>query len=109
MGYHEYKECIEACLACASVCNHCASECLKEDNIAMMADCIQNDMECAAICYTAAQVMSMGGSKAKELCKLCVDVCTKCAEECGKHDNEHCKECADACSKCAEICGKMAA
>jgi hypothetical protein len=75
----------------------------------MMASCIQLDMECATICYAAAQVMSMGGQTAKELSSLCADICEACAEECGKHENSHCKECADACRRCAQECRKMAA
>ncbi len=73
----------------------------------MMAKCIQLDMECATLCYAAAQLMSLGSDKAKELCKLCAEACQKCADECAKHDNEHCKECAEACRKCAEACSKM--
>ena len=60
-GYHQYQTCIEACLRCAAVCNHCASACLREEEVKMMARCIQLDSECAAICYAAAQVMSIGG------------------------------------------------
>src|SRR5690606_2861411 len=82
-----YQSCIDACLACEATCNHCASSCLKEENVNMMAKCIQLDMECAAICYAAAQVMSMGGQKAKELCALCADICDACAEECGQHEH----------------------
>jgi|SRR6478672_9104996 len=100
-GYHTYKSCITACLKCASLCNHCASSCLQEEDVKMMARCIQLDMECAALCYAAAQVMSIGGTKAKDLCRLCAEACKACAEECGKHDDEHCKECADECSKMA--------
>lgn len=75
----------------------------------MMARCIQLDMECAALCYAAAQVMSLGGTKANDLCRLCAEACKACAEECGKHDDEHCKECAEACRGCAEDCSKIAA
>lgn len=107
--YHTYKTCIDACLACAAICNHCASGCLKEDDVKMMAKCIQLDMECAAICYTAAELMSLGSSRAKEICRICADICEACAEECAKHNHEHCKECAEACKKCAEECRKMAA
>ncbi len=32
-----------------------------------MAKCIQLEMECAAVCYVAAQLMSLGSEKAKEL------------------------------------------
>ncbi len=53
-NYHTYKVCIDACLNCAALCNHCANSCLQEENVAMMAKCIQLDMECAAMCYAAA-------------------------------------------------------
>lgn len=109
-GYHEYRECIEACLQCAAVCNHCASSCLQEDDVKMMVRCIQMDMECAALCYAAAQVMSLGGDKARDLCVLCADACQACGEECKKHTHmQHCQECADACLRCAEICRSMSA
>ncbi|MGI8580913.1 MAG: four-helix bundle copper-binding protein [Chitinophagaceae bacterium] len=74
----------------------------------MMARCIQLDMECTAVCYAAAQVMSIGGQTTKELCSICTDICDACADECSKHENSHCKECADACRRCAEECRKMA-
>ena len=110
-GYHTYKTCIEACLKCASICNHCASSCTQEEDVKMMAGCIQLDMECAAICYASAQLMSLGSSKAKELCRLCADICEACGNECGQHasHSKHCQECAEACKACAEECRRMAA
>lgn len=75
----------------------------------MMARCIQLDMECAALCYASAQLMSLGSDRAQELCRLCADACEACGEECGKHDNEHCQECAKTCRQCAEECRRMAA
>lgn len=74
----------------------------------MMARCIQLDMECAAICYAAAQLMSLGSSKAAEVCRLCADICEACGKECGQHKTEHCQECAEACRLCAEACRRMA-
>ena len=74
-----------------------------------MAACIRLDMECAAICYAAAQLMSMGSSRAKQLCAICADICEACGNECAKHETEHCRECAEACKKCAEECRKMSA
>ncbi len=75
----------------------------------MMAKCIQLDMECAAICYAAAQLMSVGSEKAKDICGICADICEACGNECGKHETEHCQECSKACKQCAEECRKMAA
>lgn len=75
----------------------------------MMARCIQLDMECAALCYAAAQLMSFGSSKAKELCGLCADLCEACGNECARHEVTHCQECAEKCKQCAEACRRMAA
>ena len=108
-AYHQYKSCIDACLACAAVCNHCATSCLGEEDVKMMARCIQLDMECAALCYTSAQLMSLGSDHAKTICELCAKACEACAEECGKHQNKHCQECAELCRRCAEECRKMGA
>ncbi len=108
-GYHTYQKCVDACLKCAAICNHCASACLQEDDVKMMATCIQTDMECAAICYATAQLLSLGSDKAKEICRLCAAICKECGDECGKHKSDHCRECAEACKICAEECTKMAA
>jgi hypothetical protein len=107
-NYHQYQACIDACLRCASICNHCASSCTQEEDVKMMARCIQLDMECAAICYAAAQLMSLGSSKAEEFCRICADICEECGNECGKHKTQHCQECAEMCHRCAEECRRMA-
>ena len=80
-----------------------------EEDVKMMAACIRLDMECAAICYATAEVMGLGGKKAKELCLVCADICQQCANECARHKNEHCRECAEICKSCAEECSRMAA
>ena len=109
-GYHQYESCIEACLRCASICNHCAASCTQEEDVKMMAGCIQLDTECAAICYAAAQLMSLGSSKVKKVCRLCAEICETCSVECGKHTHmQHCQGCTEACRRCAEECRKMAA
>ena len=112
MNYHDYESCIQACLDCAAVCNHCASSCLKEENPKMLALCIQLDMECAAACYHAAQQMSLGSSRAKQYGRICAEICTECANECEKHGKmgmEHCNECARACRACIKQCLAVAA
>lgn len=104
MGYHENKKIIEVCMACAALCNHCATSCLEETDTKMMARCIQLDMECAALCSTTAQLLSLGSLHATALAKLCATACEECADECSKHTNTHCQECATACKMCAEAC-----
>ena len=70
MTQQGYEQCIEACLRCATECQQCASFCLREEEDNLMTRCIQLDMECAAICYAAAQLMSLGSEFSQEICKL---------------------------------------
>jgi len=102
---------MQACVACAVACSHCATECLKEEDVKMLSHCIQLDIECAAICRSAVELMSLGSGYSEALCQVCADVCNACAEECEKHAKmgmEHCSECAEACRNCAKACQKMA-
>jgi hypothetical protein len=108
-GYPAYQVCINACLHCAAVSNHCALSCTTEEDIKMMARCIQLDMECSVICYATASLMSLDSEKATAICGICADVCEACANECSLHDNEHCRQCADACTACAAECKNIAA
>lgn len=104
--YNQYKVCIEACLRCAAVCNNCSSMCAKNDKPESMTIPLQLTMETAAICYAAAQLMSLGSDKVKEICKLCAVMCDLCAAECNKFIYEHpyCQASAEACTKCADEC-----
>jgi len=107
MSHEKFQFCIDACIACAITCEHCATECLREDDVKMMVRCIELDRECASVCRSAAELMSMGGSHATRLCSVCADICDACARECEIHDIEHCQECAEECIACAEECRKM--
>lgn len=104
-----YQSCINACMQCAEACDHCAASCLLEENVTMMARCIQLDMECSSICKTAAQLMHLQSSHANAVCQICADICIACAEECEKHGHEHCRRCAGMCRDCAAECMSMAA
>lgn len=105
-----YRSCIEACFLCAAECEHCATECLKEDDIKLMSLCIALDRECAVVCTAAVRLMSMGGPHAAALCQSCAEVCDACAEECERFpEMDHCVRCATICRRCAEECRRMAA
>src|SRR3546814_10011933 len=79
-----YQSCIQACSNCALVCETCAASCLREDDVKMMARCIELDRDCADMCAIAAVLMTRDSAYAKAFCKLCAQVCRACAEECGK-------------------------
>ena len=109
MHNSKFESCIKACLDCATVCDHCFGACLSEQQVQMMARCIQLDRECSEVCRLAAAMMANGSESAGAVCKLCAEVCRKCGEECAKHDAEHCQQCAKTCMNCAEECSRMAA
>ena len=108
MAHQMYQACIEACNACATACDHCASACLHEQDVKAMARCIALDVDCAAVCRLAAGYMARGSECAKDLCRLCAQVCQICGDECAKHPMDHCQACAQACRRCAQECRAMA-
>ena len=106
---NEYRSCIAACSNCVVTCELCASACMREPNVEEMLSCIKLDLECASICRTAVQFMTLESNHANSICQLCADVCIACAEECEKHHNDHCRECAVICRECAAECMSMTA
>jgi hypothetical protein len=109
MVNHQFQECIDACLSCAQACTHCATACLREEQVAHLRKCIQLDIECAAICRAAAELMTLGSDFSAHLCRVCADVCNACAAECEQHAAmDHCRICAEACRLCAATCESMA-
>jgi hypothetical protein len=93
MAHEQFKACIDACNDCALACNYCASACLKEKDVAMMARCIQLDIDCAEICRLAVGYMARGSELAAAVCEVCATICDACAQ---------------ACRRCAEECRRMA-
>ncbi len=86
----------------------CATSCIGEQDVKMMARCIQLCRDRANICLTCAAFMSRDSEFAKQICNTYADICEACVQECGKHtDMDHCQKCAQACRKCADECRRM--
>ena len=111
MSHQTNQAAITALNECATVCNHCFSACLAEQDVTMLAACINLDRDCADICQVVSSFLSRGSEHGKHLLKECIEICEKCAAECEKHahHHEHCKQCAEACRRCAEACKANAA
>ncbi len=107
MDPKQFSACIDACNKCISTCNNCTISCLNEKEVKHLAQCIRLNIECAAFCRVAVEFMSLESTFLKQVCKLCSDICTACAEECEKHSMQHCMVCAEACRKCATACLDM--
>ena len=85
---------LDALNACIAACEHCATACLQEDDVKMMARCISLDRDCADVCALTARLVARGA-----------EVCKACGDECAQHTHmPHCQACAEACRRCEEAC-----
>jgi hypothetical protein len=89
---------------CVHACNACHEGCLNEKMVAMMAECIRLDKDCAVVCAATLQLVHAGGRFARKALELCIEACEACGKECAKHDYDHCRECARVCGECAKAC-----
>lgn len=89
---------------CVAACEMCASACLQEEDVQMMARCIQLDRDCADLCALTARYVARGSEHTQQILQVCADLCRACGDECARHDMDHCQECAEACRRCEEAC-----
>ena len=105
MSHEQNQGLIDALANCAAECNHCATACLDEQDVKMLARCIKLDIDCSEICQLAASYVSRGSEHAQRILNECAEICEACAEECEKHSHmDHCRRCAEVCRSCAELC-----
>lgn len=110
MSHEKNQSLIDTLHDCAKACNHCVTACLDEQDVKMMALCIQLDIDCAALCELTASFVARGSEHTDHLLIVCADLCEVCATECekhGEHGVQHCRDCAAACRKCAEECRNL--
>ncbi|UOQ77533.1 four-helix bundle copper-binding protein [Hymenobacter sp. 5516J-16] len=95
---------LDALNRCVATCEYCATACLSEEHVHMMAACIRLDRDCADICALTARLVARDSEHAKHLMRECMEVCQKCADECSQHQDQYCQDCATACRACVEAC-----
>jgi hypothetical protein len=100
---------LDALNACVAACENCASACLQEEDVKMMAPCIALDRDCSDICAITARFLARGSEHAQHLLQVCAEICKACGDECGQHHHQHCKDCAEACRRCEEACRQLMA
>ena len=96
-----YEKCIKACEHCLRTCQVCLAQMAGKES---HNDCPLCCALCIDACLAAIKFMAAGSPFAVEYCKLCMDVCAWCAEQCMQHEHKHCKECAESCLRCVEQC-----
>ncbi len=101
---------IDATSECSRICTACADACLAEPDVAQMARCIRDDVDCADVCDTTSRVMTRqtagDPALARAVLEACFQACDSCAASCNEHRDmhEHCRICADACEACGQAC-----
>lgn len=98
------EDLVSQVLACQKACQICFDACLKEDHVAMMAECIRTDRECADICGLVVDFSYRESNLFPDLVAVCARACEVCATECEQHDHDHCQQCAKACRECEAAC-----
>lgn len=98
------EDLVSQVLACQKACQICFDACLKEDHVAMMAECIRTDRECADICGLVVDFAYRESNLFPDLVAVCARACEVCATECEQHDHDHCQQCAKACRECEAAC-----
>jgi hypothetical protein len=104
MSFEKYESVIQACFVCATHCEICGSECLREKNIESVTRCIELTKNCAAMCLLTARFLSGGSEFIPQVCNLCAEICQACADECAKL---YMDTCAQYCRDCAEECNAL--
>jgi len=105
----EHQELLQQLTDCALTCEACANACLNEENVNMMARCIELDRDCADLCFQAARLIQRESEILEDYLSMCARICRLCAEECAKHNHDHCRVCAEVCEACATACDAVAA
>lgn len=109
LAFDQQQTALSALFACIAACEHCASACLREPDVAAMAECMRLDRDCADACAFATRLLVRASGFTRDAMQVCARLCQACAAECARHSHAHCQECAQACQHCAEECLRLAA
>jgi ketopantoate reductase len=103
----KYQQFIRELSTCAQACYECVDAGLGTPDSREKKDCLKLLMECAAMCQTAATLMSMDGKFIKRQCALCAEVCEVAARACTNVDDAPFQKCAEVCAGCEAAMREM--
>lgn len=99
---------VKANFTCARVCSETLQYCLNQKSMNFTGAHLAVLQFCADSCLLSARMMMADHSVHHQSCELSYELCTVCAEECERHqDNSMLARCAEECRRCAEICKAM--
>jgi hypothetical protein len=105
---------VDCAFACAQACTSCASSCLAEPDPKPLVDCINVCLDTAALCTTAARILSRSLSDTRRLAlaalvEACAGMCEMSARECFQHEvhRRYCELCKITCRACLDACERL--
>jgi hypothetical protein len=109
-----HVDCLDACTACAAVCNEAASHCLAQVQKGSTdkehhAHAHHVTMDCAEVCALSAALVARQSMLMDLTCNACAEACRRCALECskGQEDAEIMQDCARIWRECEKTCHAM--
>lgn len=96
------RECIDNCVDCHAVCVETATHCLMLGGKHASFEHQTLLQDCAQICQTSADFMLRGSALHRETCRACAEACERCAESCERMGDDATMK------RCAEMCRQCA-
>jgi len=104
MSQVEMQQCIQDCLNCHAVCMQVADKYRQGGSEQANAEHMYMLLDCAEMCLTSAHFMQHNSPLYGYTCQTCAQVCTHCANMCEQMGNS---DCVNACRACAESCQQI--
>jgi hypothetical protein len=90
--------CIDNCVDCAAICTETVMHCLEMGGEHAAPGHIRLLLDCAEICQTSANFMLRHSELHGRTCGVCAEVCERCAEDCARFTDDAVMQ------QCAEMC-----
>lgn len=97
----EMQDCIQNCLNCHAVCLETINHCLAMGGEHAEATHIGLLQNCAEICMTSAHFMLTMSDHHPQVCDVCATVCDACADSC---ESLASGDAAEFMQRCADVC-----
>ena len=102
------EKAIKSNFTCSRVCLETLQYCLNQKAMKFSGPHLAGLQFCSDACLLSARMMMANHSVHHQSCELSYELCTVCAEECERHqDDPMMARCAEECRRCAEICKSM--
>jgi hypothetical protein len=102
MNYETFKRLLEDCMEASS---RCSRACLSEEENHFLVRCAKLNHSSVIVSKLAMKAITCRTELFSQVCRLCVEIFTTCAEECEKFTHlDYCTQSAAACRKSIAEC-----